>query len=330
LAQLTSRLNLSKERKFGALLFFIDWDDNTFEQGKEHFEKDVKPFLDLAYAERMIPIITWEPVKKDAQGAFAKEYSLPSITQGKSDEYLRGWQAGLQEWMTAHPKYEVRIRLMHEMNAPIARYHWSNVTPTEYKDAYEHVYRIIDTVDGNLQWMFVFQNFTADKAWLQKRASDYDQYIPDVPLDYLGIDGYSRPFLAGVDGPPGGEVTPQQVLPEQFFKSMRQAYPKAKLVISETSVPYMEKTDEPVPYPEGVLSYQMTDEQRASWIVALQEYLIALDQTYALEEVTWFNGNTDYHWSLFASEDSRTVEAFREFMDGLDKNGITVGIYPGE
>jgi cellulose synthase/poly-beta-1,6-N-acetylglucosamine synthase-like glycosyltransferase len=330
LGQLNTQLDLQSEQAFSSLLFFIDWRENSVSAGSKQFEHDVAPVLDLAYENGMIPIITWEPVKKNAQGEFAQDFKLASIRDGQSDLYLQGWREGLQKWMSDHPGYEVRIRLMHEMNAPIQRYHWSNVSPAEYRASYEYIYEKIAPVSEDVKWMLVFQNFTADAGWQQKRAKDYEQYSPNVDIDYVGIDGYSRPFLNGVDGPIGGEVTPAQVLPEAFFRRMRELYPTAGLVISETSVPYMPATDEPVPYPSGKVSYQMTDPERAAWISELQSYVVYLDQKYTLAEVTWFNGNTDYHWSLDASEDQLTVQAFKNFMQKLKNEKIGVGIYPGE
>ncbi len=328
LDKLDDRLSNLGENKFQTFLFFIGWGENTEAAGADQFRVSVAPILNLAYERQMTPIITWEPKFSDEE--LQQQFSLSSIADGQSDRYLRGWRDELQKWLNDHPDFEVRIRLMHEMNAPIAEYPWSHVSPESYRLIFEHIFSIVNDVDGNLQWMLVFQNLTADANWQNKRAGDYEKYIPNVPIDYIGIDGYSRLYQVGVDGPPGGEVTPQQVLPEEFFRLIRKRFPQTKLVISETSVPYISKTDELIPYPAGQVSYQMTDLQRAEWITDLQKYVISLNEKYGLYEVIWFNGNTDYHWSLFAPEDLLTFRSFQNFISVLRRNEMKMGIYPGE
>ncbi len=325
LDRVNAKLSKTGENNFQKLLFFIGWDENTEESGIAQFKSEVEPVLDLAYSRHMTPIITWEPKFTDS----AKSLSLTDIVSGDSDRYLRGWRSELQKWFDTHKGYEVRIRFMHEMNAPIAEYPWSHLAPADYKAIHEHVYSEIGQVEGNLKWMLVFQNLTSDANWQNKRASDYEKYVPNIPFEYIGIDGYSRPFKKGIDGPPGGEVTPQQVLPEAFFRIMHEKFPKAQLVISETSVPYLSKTDEAVPYPTGKTSFKMTDTERSEWIKDLQQYTIKLGQKYGLSEVTWFDGNTDYHWSLIAPEDKLTIASFGKMISALQASGIAVGIYPG-
>ncbi len=325
---LNARLNTTSESEFQTFLFFVGWKENTIDAGLRQFQGEIVPLLDIAYARGMTPIITWEP--RSSGMANENKFDITKIAEGKSDLYLEGWKEGLEKWFSNHPDYEVRIRLMHEMNAPIAEYPWSHLSPETYKSIYEHIFSKIVTDKGNLQWMLVFQNLTADADWQNKRTSDYEKYVPNVPIDYIGIDGYSRPFKKGLDGPPGGEVTPEQVLPESFFSLMREQYPQTKLVISETSVPYMEKTDEPVPYPPGKLTYQMTDLERSAWINNLQQYIIFLNSKYSIYEVTWFNGNTDYHWSLSALEDALTFEAFNNMLNVFKSYGVRMGIYSGE
>lgn len=311
--------------KLDSILFFAQWGDNTNKTGEKDFNQNVRPFLDFSYSHNVTPTITWEPFIKGK--SYTVYYTVDSILEGKSDYYIYGWTKALNDWMKMHPGFEVRIRLMHEMNAPIADYQWSHVGPKKYKKVYAYIYNH-SVLNNLLKWEISFSNYTADSNWQNKRASGYLEYIPAIDISYIGIDGYSRPYLKGKVGPTGGEVTPEQVLPENFFKTIRGKYPNIKILVSETSIPYMDKTDEFIPYPAGEKVYFVRDVQRAAWIYDLDKYITELNKKYGVYEVTWFNADTDYNWSLEGFPNTKTLMAFDKMVGDFETKGIRVGLFP--
>ena len=327
LAPMESNLNTYQNLSsldFDELLFFVSWDPEA--GAAKTFDVFTKPRLDLAKRNGMSAMISFEPSRKKPSGQQVN-YSLDSIISGEHDQYLSEYFEKLAAYTAENPEVQISIRTMHAMNAPIDAYHWSNSNPGKYKKAYAHIYEI-GSLCKTLKWSFVFNNFSADSNWRNKRADSYLKWMPgSIEFESIGVAGFSRPYLKSKDGPTGGEVTPGDVLPEQFFQKIRERLPHAKLVVSETGVPYMKNTSELIEYTDH---YYMKDQERAYWYQDLFRHLSEMDSKYNLNAVTISFGGNDHARSIDDTRDILTVVELSKTLEHFQRKGIRVGMYLGK
>ena len=134
-------------------------------------------WIELASQNGLVPVITWEPWKRDFDNptALQPEYSLDSIAAGEHDEYIRSWAQGAKS-----ADVPVTLRFGHEQSTePGARlwYPWQG-DPEGYKAAYRYIVTLFREEEvTNVQFLW-------SAMWLDLWASEY--YTGDDVVDLVG------------------------------------------------------------------------------------------------------------------------------------------------
>ncbi|GAA2486053.1 glycoside hydrolase family 26 protein [Winogradskya humida] len=159
-----------------------------FNEGWVNAKFDRSPFDKIA-KRGMLPMLSWEPwnykddsVDDNGTHADQPDYKLSAITAGEHDAYLKAYAKGVKNL-----KYEVAIRLAHEMNG--FWYPWgANVNgnkPGDYVKMWKHV-RGIFQAEGvkNVTWVW------STNVVLDNKLDLADYYPGDDQVDWVGISGY--------------------------------------------------------------------------------------------------------------------------------------------
>jgi len=134
-------------------------------------------WIELASQNGLVPVITWEPWKRDFADPTAAQpaYSLSSIAAGEHDEYIRSWARGAKSIGVP-----IIIRFAHEQSTePGARlwYPWQG-DPEGYKAAFRHIVTLFrEEGAGNVQFLW-------SAMWLDEWA--YEYYPGDDIVDFVG------------------------------------------------------------------------------------------------------------------------------------------------
>jgi beta-mannanase len=147
-----------------------------------------------------LPMLTWESHPSDAPNdvSVQPEYSLPTITAGAHDEYLRQFARDVTALCLP-----LAIRLDHEMNG--IWYPWSETTGAgvsingnstgDYAAMWQHVHDIFEQEGANefVIWVWapnIINNLPAAKQGLSTLQG---LYPGDAYVDWVGVSGYFRP-----------------------------------------------------------------------------------------------------------------------------------------
>jgi beta-mannanase len=163
------RFEATVKHKMEFVLWFQAWgnDDRAF---PTHW-------IELAAQRGFIPVITWEPWKRnfDDPTALQPEYSLSSITAGQHDDYVRSWARSARA--VGRP---IVLRFAQEQSTEPGTkpwYPWQG-DPQGYVAAYRHI-------------VALFREEKADKVqflwsgmWLNQWANDY--YPGSDVVDLVG------------------------------------------------------------------------------------------------------------------------------------------------
>jgi hypothetical protein len=134
-------------------------------------------WVELAAQKGLIPVITWEPWKRNFADPTALQpaYSLSSIASGTHDAYIRSWAQGAKA-----AGVTMIIRFAHEQSTePGSRqwYPWQG-DPEGYKAAFRHIVTIFRQEGAtNVQFFW-------SAMWLDQWASQY--YPGDDVVDVIG------------------------------------------------------------------------------------------------------------------------------------------------
>jgi beta-mannanase len=134
-------------------------------------------WIELAWQNGLVPVITWEPWKRDFDDPTALQpaYSLDSIAAGGHDEYIRAWAQGAKS-----VDVPIILRFAHEQSTePGTRpwYPWQG-DPEGYKAAYRHIVTLFHE-EGVAKAQFLWS-----AMWLDWWASEY--YPGDDVVDLVG------------------------------------------------------------------------------------------------------------------------------------------------
>jgi hypothetical protein len=151
------------------VLWFQAWgdDDRSF----------AGQWIALAAQSGAIPVITWEPWRRDFANPTAEqpEYSLAGIAAGDHDDYIRGWASA-----AAGMGVPMVLRFAHEQSTePGTRswYPWQG-DPEGYRAAFRHIVGLFrEAGAANVQFLW-------SAMWLDGWASEY--YPGDDVVDLIG------------------------------------------------------------------------------------------------------------------------------------------------
>jgi beta-mannanase len=133
--------------------------------------------VQLADDRGTIPIITWEPWKRDFDnpGRIQLAYTLATIVNGKHDRYIRAWARAARS--TGVP---LILRFAHEQSTEPGRRRWYpwQGDPEGYKTAFRHVVTLFREEGAtNVQFLW-------SAMWLDEWAPQY--YPGDDFVDLVG------------------------------------------------------------------------------------------------------------------------------------------------
>jgi cellulose synthase (UDP-forming) len=144
-----------------------------------------KQWLDAVTASGGVPMITWEPWKRNTKKQ--PKRVLRQIANGKYDAYIRKWARDA----VAYGRPMV-LRLMHEMNG--TWYPWSpgvrGNTASEFKAAWRHIHDIFGAQGAtNVSWQFSVVAYAGDKPTTRRGLNRY--YPGSRYVDWVGISGFN-------------------------------------------------------------------------------------------------------------------------------------------
>ena len=256
-------------------LWFQAWgnDDRTFPDY----------WIELALQNGLIPVITWEPWKRDFDDptALQPKYSLESIAAGEHDEYIRSWALGAKA-----VDVPIILRFAHEQSTePDTRpwYPWQG-DPEGYKAAYRHIVTLFREEEvTNVQFLW-------SAMWLDLWASEY--YPGDDVIDLVGTTVLNHGTGATEDW--ARWRTFNEMFGEQYQAALQWNKP---IIITELA----------------------TAEQGGDKVAWLRDCFTSLQVKYPLVEgVLLFETESDrewprINWSVASSQESLT--AFRKAID---------------
>lgn len=156
------------KHKMAYVLWFQSWGDDP------DFRRD---WVLLAAQKGLVPVITWEPWKRDfvAPWAVQPEYALESISAGAHDDYIRSWARAAKE-----TRVPIILRFAHEQSTRVGTrpwYPWQG-DPQGYRDAFRHIVTIFrEEGADNVRFLW-------SAMWLQLYAQEY--YPGDDVVDIVG------------------------------------------------------------------------------------------------------------------------------------------------
>jgi beta-mannanase len=156
------------KHKMAYVLWFQSWGDDP------EFRSD---WVLLAAQKGLIPVITWEPWKRDfvTPWVVQPEYALETITAGQHDDYLRSWARAAKA-----AGVPIVLRFAHEQSTRIGArpwYPWQG-DPESYRDAFRHIVAIFRQEEAdNVRFLW-------SAMWLQLYAEAY--YPGDDVVDIVG------------------------------------------------------------------------------------------------------------------------------------------------
>uniref|UniRef100_UPI0028EE5D6E glycoside hydrolase family 26 protein n=1 Tax=uncultured Cellulomonas sp. TaxID=189682 RepID=UPI0028EE5D6E len=147
-----------------------------------------------------MPMLTWEsrPMLAGNDQAEDPDYSLPRITAGAFDDYLRQYARDVTAL-----GLPMAIRLDHEMNG--SWYPWAekNVkgtsnngnNPGDFVAMWRHVHDIFEAEGANeyVLWVWSPNIVNTMPSWQQDGAYLASLYPGDEYVDWVGLSGYYRP-----------------------------------------------------------------------------------------------------------------------------------------
>ena len=140
-------------------------------------------WIETAAAGGRAPLLTWEPWVPGGS-ASQPDFSLQAILDGRHDDYIRSWAAGVKQFPNL-----VYLRPMHEMNGNW--YPWSGVvngnSPAKYVAAWRRIHGIFAAAGAkNVRW--VWSPYADDVP----STNRFEPYYPGSSyVDLVAIDGYN-------------------------------------------------------------------------------------------------------------------------------------------
>ena len=155
------------------LQYFVKW--------SEDFRADS---IAMAYRQKAMPIISWEPWAGVKAGENQPTYALSRIINGTFDSYVTQFAAAIRD-----QRLPVAIRLAHEMNG--TWYPWSETRsgnrPGEYVRAWRHVHDLFHTAGAdNVIWIW-----SPNILRPVPNVSISALYPGDEYVDWAGMVGYA-------------------------------------------------------------------------------------------------------------------------------------------
>ncbi len=146
-------------------------------------------WLNAVAAQGAIPLITWEPWKRNGsvQAKKQRRAVVRQIALGKHDAYVRKWARDA----VAFGK-PMALRFMHEMNGDW--YPWApgvnDNSARAFKAAWRHVHEIFRREGAtNVSWVFSVATFAGGKPTTRRQLKKY--YPGSRYVDWLGLSGFN-------------------------------------------------------------------------------------------------------------------------------------------
>lgn len=155
------------------LQFFVKWDE------------DLRPdAIAMAYQQRAVPIVSWEPWEGSGDVIDQPKYALRRIADGAHDAYVTRFATAVRD-----VRYPVAIRFAHEMNG--VWYPWSERRSGNQRGEYVQAWRHVHDVFTRLGVTNVIWIWSPNILRPVPNVSLEALYPGDRYVDLVGMVGYA-------------------------------------------------------------------------------------------------------------------------------------------